>query len=163
VYSLSLAGHFVSNDSAFRLEAKSLRLQGESPLPNLTANGTVALGKNLSMSLHGELAQWPKDWPALPAPLNASKGALPVQLAYEGKPDFSDVLSLESTLGETRFHANLRVPEMQTWLSIDNAAPLPPLTGTLTSPQLNIDGVDLKGVSVEIEDDLPAAPAPTKP
>ena len=88
---------------------------------------------------------------------------MPVQLVYEGKSDFSDTLRVDSALGETKFHSSLRLPEMQTWLGPDNAAPLPPLTGTLTSPQLNIDGVELKGVTVEIEDDPPAAPALTKP
>jgi len=156
-YSIALAGHYLSDDSAFHVDARSLRLQGDSPLPNLVASGDLALGDNLSMALRGELAQWPKDWPTLPAPLTASKGPLPVQLAYDGKPDFSDVLSLDSALGETKFHSTLRLPEMQAWLSADSAAPLPPMTGTLVSPQLNVDGAELKGVSVEIEDDPPAA------
>ena len=162
-YTIALAGHYLSDDSAFHVDARSLRLQGDSPLPTLTAKGSLAIGATLSLALQGELAQWPKDWPALPAPLNEAKGPLPIQLAYSGKPDLSDLLTLDAALGESRFHSSLRLPQMQTWLADNHAAPLPPLNGTLVAPRLNIDGIELKGVSVEIEDDPPATAASTKP
>jgi hypothetical protein len=162
-YSAALDGHYLSDDSAFHLDAKSLHLQGDSLLPTLTLSGNLAVGTTMSMTWQGELAQWPKDWPALPAPLNEAKGPLPIQLAYQGKPDLSDILTLDAAVGESKFHSNLRLPQVQTWLAADNAAPLPPLNGTLVSPQLNVSGLELKGVSVEIEDDPPAAAAATKP
>jgi len=93
----------------------------------------------------------------------AAKGPLPIQLAYQGKPDLSDVLTLDATVGESKFHSDLRLPQVRTWLAADNPAPLPPLNGTLVSPRLNIEGIELKGVSVEIEDDPPAAAVSTKP
>lgn len=162
-YSVALDGHYLSDDTAFHVTAKSFHLQGESPLPTLSLNGDIAIGTTLSLALKGELAQWPKDWPALPAPLNEAKGPLPIQLAYQGKPDLSDALTLNATLGETRFNSSLHLPQVQTWLAASNAAPLPPLNGTLVTPQLNVSGVELKGVSVEIEDDPPAAAASIKP
>jgi len=75
----------------------------------------------------------------------------------------SDVLTLDAAVGESKFHSNLRLPQVQAWLAADNAAPLPPLNGTLVSPQLNVSGIELKDVSVEIEDDPPATAASTKP
>ena len=162
-YSVAFDGHYLSDDAAFHLDAKSLRLQGDSPLPTLALKGSLAIGATLSMSWQGELAQWPEDWPPLPAPLNEAKGPLPVQLAYQGKPDLSDVLTVDAAVGESKFHSDLRLPQMQAWLAADNAAPLPPLNGTLVAPQLNVSGIELKGVSVEIEDDPPAAAASVKP
>jgi hypothetical protein len=162
-YTVALDGHYLSDDAAFHLDAKSLQLQGDSPLPTLSVSGKIAVGNTLSLALQGELAQWPKDWPALPPPLNEAKGPLPVQLAYQGKPDLSDALTLNASLGETKFNSNLHLPQVQSWLATDNAAPLPPLNGTLVSPQLNVSGIELKGVSVEIEDDPPATTTSTKP
>jgi hypothetical protein len=162
-YSVALDGHYLSDDTAFHLDARSLHLQGDSPLPTLTMHGTVAAGSTLHLALQGELAQWPKDWPALPVPLNDAKGPLPIQLAYQGKLDLSDALTLNASLGETRFNSSLRLPQIQSWLAANNAAPLPPLTGTLSTPRLSVDGIEMKGVSVEIEDDPPAAAASTKP
>ena len=161
-YSIALDGHYLSDDAGFRLDVKSLRLQGDSPLPTLALHGHAVAGDSLQLALDGELAQWPKDWPALPAPLNESKGPLPISLSYQGKPDLSDALTLNAAMGETKFDSKLRLPQLQPWLAADNAGPLPPLTGTLVSPQLNVTGIELKGVSVEIEDD-PPADAPPKP
>lgn len=161
-YSIAFDGHYVSEDAAFRVDIKSLQLHGESPLPNLIAKGNLSYGESMNLALQGELAQWPKDWPALPTPLNEAKRPLPVQLVYAGKPDLSDPLTLDSTVAESKLHATLRLPELQSWLAADNAAPLPPLNATLVAPQLKLDGIELKDVSVQIEDDPPAAAASSK-
>jgi hypothetical protein len=162
-YTIAFDSHYLSDESAFRVDLKSVRLRGDSPLPTLSVKGNVVLGETLSMELQGELAQWPKDWPALPAPLNESKTPMPMQLSYVGKPDLSDVLTLDSTIGESKLHATLRLPEIRAWLAADGSTPLPPLNGTLTSPRLKLEGIELKDVSVEIEDDPPAAAASIRP
>jgi hypothetical protein len=162
-YAIAIDGNYRSEESAFRLDARSLRLQGDSPLPTLTGKGNLVLGNTLSIALQGELAQWPKDWPALPSPLNEANSPLPVQVAYLGKPDLGDVLTLDSALGASRVHATLRLPEFRAWLAADDRTPLPPLNGTLVSPQLKLEGIELKDVSVEIEDDPPAAAASIRP
>jgi hypothetical protein len=123
-------------------------------------SGNFLLGDSLKMALQGELAQWPKDWPALPSPLNEAKGPLPVHVKYQGKRDLSDMLTLDLAVNETRFNSELRIPQLQTWLADKQASPLPPLNGTLTSPLLNVEGIELKGVSVEISDDAPATAQP---
>jgi hypothetical protein len=162
-YTLSLDGHYLNDDAGWHVDAKSLRVQGDSPLPTFALNGKASLGESLQLDFRGELAQWPKDWPALPAPLNEAKGPLPVHVAYQGKPDLSDTLTLDLAVNETKFNSNLQLPQLQAWLADDKASPLPPLNGTLTAPALTVEGIELKGVSIEISDDSATATPPVGP
>lgn len=156
-YVVSFDGRYLSDDAGFHLDATAFHLQGDSPLPTLALSGNAVIGESLQLGLQGELANWPKDWPALPAPLDGAKGPLPLHLSYRGKPDLSDVLTFDVALNETKFNSSLRLPQMQAWLDEKDAAPLPPLNGVLSSPQLNVEGIELKGVTVEISDDPPAS------
>jgi hypothetical protein len=81
-----------------------------------------------------------------------------VQLSYLGKPDLSDPLSLLVTREPTVLQATLRIAEVRAWLARTDASPIPPINGTLRTPTLKFDGVDLQGVEVEVSDGA-AAPS----
>ncbi|MDR7099333.1 hypothetical protein J2X04_001680 [Lysobacter niabensis] len=127
------------------------------PIPDLDARGTIALGRKLTLQLDGALAQWPQAWPALPPPLGQSQSRLPLNLRYDGLPGFVDVAALQVRRDATRFDGRFRLPQVLEWMEQKDGTPLPPLSGTLTTPELEISGAKLEGVQVEFDDT--AAPA----
>jgi len=124
------------------------------PLPRLQARAMLAWQGRLVLQLRGTLAQWPAAWPALPTPLDASHGPLPVALDYEGRPDFRDPATLALSRDGTRFDARFRLPDVLAWIDMaDRGSPLPPLDGRLATPRLDIGGVRMDGVEMNMRND----------
>ena len=94
-------------------------------------------------------------------PLAMAEGPFPLTLAYRGRKDFSDPVTLGLTMETARLDANVRVPQMLAWLDAPPASPLPPLSGRLTLPELDIGGVVLRGVRVEMHEDDEDVAAPS--
>lgn len=144
------------------LAPAGVALRGDNMVPNLDAGGALAYGKRLLLDIDGRLAKWPEAWPALPPPIGASDAPLPFALRYLGRANFHDAASLQLRHEDTRFDARFRLPEVTAWMSsIANGSPLPPLSGHLSTPRLEISGAQLEGVEVTIEDpSLPGEEAP---
>ena len=124
----------------------------DDPVPTLDAHGALALGGRLALQLDGVIADWPAAWPALPAPIGQSRSPLPFALRYDGVPAFEDVASLRLQRDATRFDGRFRLPEVLAWLDQADGSPLPPLAGTLATPELEITGARLEGVEIEFDD-----------
>ena len=78
--------------------------------------------------------------------------------------DFSDPLRLAMAIGPARADLQARVREVLAWIDAPAASPLPPLTGTVTLPQLDFEGVTLRGVRAQMRDDpVVESPPPTSP
>lgn len=122
------------------------------PIPTLDAHGALALGRRLTLQLDGALAQWPQAWPALPVPIGTSRSPLPFALRYDGSPGFDDVASLQLQRDATRFDGRFRLPQVLEWIGQTEGTPLPPLTGTLATPEMEIAGARLEGVEIEFDD-----------
>ena len=138
----------------------ALALRGQDIAPDLDASGRLAVGEQLDFALAGQLAEWRRQWPALPAPLAQSRSPLPFTARYRGALDFTDPLDLHLQRDATRFDGRFRLNEVIGWIDAPaTGAPLPPLDGRLTSPRLEISGVLLEGVEIEIDD--PAVPDDT--
>ena len=150
-FRLGLFGPMAFNSASWRFVPATLVLHGAGPIPNTQARGSLTLGQTLRLHLQGQLAQWPQQWPALPAPLSASHSALPFVLDYRGALGLTDALSLSLRRDATTFDAQLRLPAVVTWVNAGNTgSPLPPLTGTLSTPRIDIGGAVLEGVEVDI-------------
>lgn len=144
------------------LAPAGVALRGQQAVPNIDASGAIAWGKRLLLALDGRLAGWPPGWPALPPPVGASDSPLPFTLRYLGRADLSDPASLRLQRDATQFTARLRVADMAAWIRGDaTGSPLPPLSGHLSAPELEISGAQLQGVEVEFDD--PSLPAPGNP
>lgn len=156
-FRLGLHGPMAFNSATWRFVPVQAFLDGDGTIPDAMARGSVSVGQRLVLHLDGDIAAWPEAWPTLPAPLSASKSAMPFALDYKGALDFADIASLELRRDATRFDARFRLPDVLAWL--DQAAtgtPLPPLRGSLSTPKLDVAGATLEGVEVEIDD--PAIP-----
>lgn len=156
-FALGLYGPLRFDEATWTLAPAGMALRRRSddeadPIPELDAHGTLALGRKLTLRLDGALAQWPQAWPALPPPVAQSRSALPFTLRYDGSPGFADIASLQLQRDATRFDARFRLPQMLEWIDQKDGTPLPPLSGTLTTPRLDISGAKLEGVEVEFDE-----------
>lgn len=152
-YQIKTNGNFASLEKSFDINSKTLSWLSESPLPNLQANLNLSFGDILIVNSSGTIAQWPKDWPVLPAPLNQQTKNMPYQLNYSGKADFSDAISLKLSIEQSQLSSSLKIAEIQQWVENASGSPLPPLLGQLDTPIIQLDGVSLEGVSIEITPD----------
>jgi hypothetical protein len=141
------------------LAPAGIALRGEGVVPTLDASGALAHGKRLLVRLDGRLADWPDGWPTLPPPIGASDSPFPFALRYLGRDDFSDVAALRLQRDDTRFDARLHVADAMAWATAGaGGSPLPPLSGHLATPGLEISGAQLDGVEIEFDEaTVPAA------
>ena len=152
-FRLGLAAPMAFNDASWRFVPASVVLEGDPQVPRASARGSLSLGARLRLQLAGEIAAWPTGWPPLPAPLHASSTPLAFSLAYDGAPDASGPARLALRRDATALEASFRLPEMLAWLDAGaSGSPLPPLSGTLTTPRLVLDGVTLDGVQLQLDD-----------
>jgi hypothetical protein len=158
------AGRFRIADEAFTLQADTLALDGQPPLPTLSGEAWSDKHARLALGFRGELAGWPAEWPALPPPIGAVEGPFPVTMLYRGATDFSDPLRVALAVGPARADVQVRVREMLAWIDAPGASPLPPLTGTASLPQLDFEGATLRGIHARMrEDPVVEAAAPKSP
>lgn len=152
---LGMHGPFAFKDGIWRYGWQHLRLRGGDTVPAIDARGAFALGPRLVLRLQGAIREWPEGWPALPAPLHASRSPLPFKLDYAGSSTLADITTLHLQRDATTFDGRLRLPEVLDWIGNASASPLPPLEGRLHSPWLEIGGLQMEGVQIEISEDAP--------
>lgn len=156
-FALGLSGPLRFDEATWTLDPAgvALRKRGRDAntlVPSLDAHGTLALGRKLALQLSGELAHWPQAWPALPPPVGQSRSALPFMLRYDGTPDLAGISTLRLERDASHFEGRFRLAEMLAWVDQKDGAPLPPLSGSLVAPRIEISGAMLEGVEVEFED-----------
>lgn len=152
-YKIKTAGNFASLEKSFDIKMNALGLNSESPLPNVQGALNLSFGDLLKVDSNGTISEWPKDWPTLPAPLNKQTKNIPYQLSYAGKADFSDALHLKLDIEKNKFSSAIKVAEIQAWVDQSDGSPLPPLHGQFEIPFMQLDGVSLEGVTIEITPD----------
>ena len=134
------------------LSPAGVALRGDGLVPDLEGRAALAYTDKASLHLAGKLATWPDTWPALPPPIGQSSSPLPFVLDYAGPLDFSDVAHLQATRDDTHFDGRFRLPDILAWIDAKDGAPLPPLAGRITTPQLEVAGAVLEGVDVRLEE-----------
>lgn len=162
-FALGLHGPLRFDEATWTLAPAGIALRRRSdtdsdPIPVLDAHGTLAVGRKLTAQLDGQLAQWPQAWPALPPPIGQSHSPLPFALHYDGASTLADTTSLRLRRDATRFDGRFRLPQVLEWMDQKTGTPLPPLAGTLTTPELEISGARLEGVELDFHDSAAIAP-----
>ena len=151
---LGMAGRLRYRDGGLIVAPLVAAFRGQDKIPaKVDAIGSLAFGDALALHLSGEVAEWPAQWPALPAPLAESDSPFPFTVDYAGATDFSDSVHLQLRRDETRFEGQFEISELTDWMTqLADGTPLPPLTGTLTTPRIEVAGATLTGVRVEMDD-----------
>ena len=160
-FAFALTSPMLLREGTLALAPAGVALRGDGLLPRVDARGALALGGHLLLELDGQLADWPEAWPALPPPIGASDSPLPFALRYLGRTSLADAARLHLQRDDTVFDARFRLPRITAWLA-DGAAgsPVPPLSGQLSTPALEISGARLQGIEVEFEDEPAKDPGP---
>ncbi|RMH94411.1 hypothetical protein EBB59_01580 [Lysobacter pythonis] len=160
-FSIGLYGPVRISTEGLAWPRLALALRGNGPIPRLEGTGQLNLGERLALALDGHVAEWPRAWPAPPAPLSTSRSPLRFVLGYDGAPGLGEVIALRLQRDAAHFDSRLRLHEMLAWRdTAQTGSPLPPLDGRLSIPRLEIDGAVLEGVEVDIDD---PGIAPLKP
>ena len=155
-FALALQIDAVSEAGPLRLESFAIHLDGTGPIAPITAKGRLQFAP-WALDASGEIASWPEAWPALPAPLSTSPSPLAFTLAQQGESAMAahTVLSLKRDMHQVDAEGT---PEtVLAWLEDADAAALPPLRVRAALPEVELDGVRLEGVTIELDD--PAADA----
>jgi len=156
---LGLHGPMAFNNATWRVVPMQIALRGGGSVPHLDGRGSLSLGRRSKLHLAGDIAEWPDAWPALPAPLAESKSPLRFALDYAGRIDLGDVATLELQRDRTHFDGRFRITDVTAWANAKaTGSPLPPLSGNLQTPRLEIAGASLEGVEIEMDD--PNLPPP---
>lgn len=140
----------------FRLDALRIALAGTGPVPTATATGALQFTP-WALTAAGEIASWPEAWPALPPPLAASPSPLTFEITQAGPPALAAEASILLRRDETRVDAALVPERLLAWLDDPAAAALPPLRASAALPRIELDGVALEGVTLELAEGDPSA------
>ena len=152
-FSLGLAGTLRDVGQQWQLAPLAIAIRGRGAIPNLDAQGSIALGNQFTMQLQGTLPAWPSAWPALPAPIAQSRSPLPFALHYQGSSDLANPAELKLNRDAARFDGRFRLAQLTSWMqSAANLSPLPPLEGHVTAPRLDIAGAKLQDVQITFDD-----------
>lgn len=129
--------------------------------PWLRVEGSAALQPpvGLQLDLVANLPQWPADWPALPLPDAADADAVRIDFDYRGDTGLQGQVAMRLARGDAGIEAELRLGDVPGWIGQADANLLPPLRGEVRADRLEAAGVELRGVSVRIDDGAPAAQA----
>lgn len=153
-FALGITGPLQFHGNGMTLQPAALALRGQDAIPTLDARGGFSLDDSMHLQLDGTLAGWPEAWPALPAPLGQSSAPLSFTLGYQAASDLSDIAGLQLQREQTYFAGRFRLPDVMQWLDAGaTGSPIPPMTGTLRTPALEISGARLEGVEMEVDDD----------
>ena len=131
--------------------------------PALSLDGEADRDDLLAAKLHGQLSRWPDAWPALPAALSSGTAALVFDASYRGSVLLEAPVVFDVRRADASLQGSVRVADLRGWLH-DEHAMLPPVEATLSLPQIDAGGVQLRGVRLQIrDDDVPPKPAESAP
>jgi len=140
------------HDSADRqaLQAIHSRFDGEPPLPDGQWVGTLQFAPRWQADLQGQLAAWPEGWPPLPAPLDP---AHPIQLtiAQSGRQALDAPLHLQLETAGARAELRFVPRALLAWQAATDRSQLPPLQLQAQGEMLEIDGLRLEGLRLDID------------
>jgi len=152
-FKADLDGRYQSTDAGLSVATGSLSFAGDSPLPRMNGKAQVLVAEKLGASFDGVLRDWPRDWPSLPAPLPEQATDLTLRVSYQGSRSFTDPIHLHLEKNSTSVDATMRLADIQDWMATPEGTPLPPLSATVTTPRIELDGIRLEGVEVELHPD----------
>ncbi|MGL6291203.1 MAG: hypothetical protein ACRC2H_10980 [Silanimonas sp.] len=134
-----------------RFESLALDLTGSGPVPTVAATGQLRFDP-WTLDATGTIASWPERWPTLPSPLSSSTTPIAFTMTQRGESALAAELSMSLSRDEVRVDARGVPDQVLAWLDDADAAALPPLDGRTTLPAVDVDGVRLEGVSIDLGD-----------
>ena len=149
------------------VQLRKFSLGDPSRQPVLTLAGAMATqtpdGPAIDAALRGQFSRWPNAWPALPDALAAIPAPLIFDAAYRGPKDFSAPIAYNAKRADSELHGQFRIADIKDWIASKFAVLLPPIEAKLSTPRIDMGGMQLQGVQVEIHDDVAPPTTTSKP
>jgi hypothetical protein len=145
--------HFTLGDPS---RQPMLSLAGETTMQAAPSGNTV------DATLHGELSRWPGAWPALPEPLASDRAAFVFDAAYRGPDSLGAPISYDVKRADARMHGQFRIADIKAWVANKLGTLIPPILAQLGAPRIDIGGMQLQGVRLDIRNDVVAPMPPAK-
>jgi hypothetical protein len=150
------------------LQLRNFSLGDPSRQPVLTLTGEVATytspdGTGLDAALHGQFSRWPDAWSTLPEPLTSNLTPVIFDAAYRGPRNLSAPIVYNAKHADTELHGQFRIADIRTWVEKKFDALIPPVEAQLVTPRIDVGGIQLQGVQMEIHDDAPPSAPASKP
>lgn len=157
------AATIAGTTSAQTIGLRRFTLGDPSRQPALTLTGEAATesapqGAALDAVLRGRLSRWPNAWPMLPDPLAANSAPVVFDAAYQGPRDLSAPIAYDAKRANAELRGRFRIVDIKHWVESKYAVLIPPIETQLIAPAIDIGGVQLHGVRMEIRADA-VAPA----
>jgi hypothetical protein len=127
--------------------------------PSLTITGQASGEETLGASLHGQLSRWPDAWPGLPTTLASNAAPIVFDASYQGSVFLDAPIAFDVKRADASLQGRIRIADVRAWIRKKFDTLLPPIEATLSAPQLDVGGMQLRGVQMTIHDDA----APSKP
>lgn len=128
--------------------------------PALTLNGAASSGEDaIDATLHGQLSRWPDAWPGLPPEMASIAAPIVLDASYQGPVFLGAPIAFAIKRADISLRGRFRIADVGDWIRRKFDTLLPPIEATLSAPQIDVGGMQLHGVQMEIRDDA----APTQP
>jgi hypothetical protein len=154
---LGLAARTLREDRAngrLDLAPFALVASGDDPMPqSIRLLGTAQAGTALRLHLQGEASNWPAAWPALPQPLADSAAPITATLDFRARAGQPARLDFDLQRAPTRLQGRFDPAALAAWWRAPDTTPLPPISGRMSTPRLDLGGAQLEGVEIELHDD----------
>jgi hypothetical protein len=128
--------------------------------PTLVVSGAENSGETIDATLHGQLSRWPDAWPGFSPALESNAAPIEFDASYHGSIFLGEPIVFAIKRADAVLQGRLRIADVRAWIRRRFDTFLPPMEATLRAPQIEVGGMQLRGVQMDIhEDAAPSQPA----
>ena len=131
--------------------------------PALTLNGKASISETIDATLHGQLSRWPDGWPGFGPALASNAAPIVFDASYHGSIFLGEPIVFDVKRADASLQGRLRIADVRLWIGRKFDTILPPVEATLRAPQIDVGGMQLRGVQMDIHDDAAPAQPATRP
>jgi hypothetical protein len=127
--------------------------------PTLVISGEENSGETIDATLHGQLSRWPDAWPGFAPALASNAAPIVFDASYHGSIFLREPIAFDIKRADATLQGRLSIADVRAWIGRRFDTFLPPMEATLRAPQIDVGGMQLRGVQMDIHDDA-APPQP---
>ncbi len=131
--------------------------------PALTLIGEANGVEILDAHLHGQLSRWPDAWPGLPAALPTNPAPIVFDASYQGTLFLDAPIAFVVRRADASLQGRFRIADVRAWIRNKSDTMLPPIEATLSAPRIDVGGMQLRGVKLDMRDNAAPEQPATKP
>jgi len=131
--------------------------------PALVISGAENSGETLVATLHGQLSRWPDAWPGFSPAMESNGAPIVFDASYHGSIFLDAPIAFDIRRADAVLQGRLGIADVRAWVRRRFDTFLPPMEATLRAPQIDVGGMQLRGVEMDIHEDVAPLPPATTP